>query len=101
QHCCSTAHFRNAREMDRARNPGLFSDFGSLHPSYGRKLGDTSMANAAHAEPHHDYPLVAPSPWPIVGSISLFVTAVGAIGWTHPLASAAPLTFCVAGGWAL
>ena len=27
----------------------------------------------------HDYHLVDPSPWPIVGSISAFIMAVGAI----------------------
>ena len=32
-----------------------------------------------HAKPNHDYHLVPPSPWPLVGSISAFVLAVGAI----------------------
>jgi cytochrome c oxidase subunit 3 len=32
-----------------------------------------------HAKPNHDYHLVAPSPWPLVGSIAAFVMAVGAI----------------------
>ena len=32
---------------------------------------------------HHDYHLVDPSPWPIVGSISAFIMAVGAITWMH------------------
>ena len=27
----------------------------------------------AHAKPQHDYHLVDPSPWPIVGSVSAFV----------------------------
>ena len=35
----------------------------------------------AHSKPNHDYHLVDPSPWPLVGSISAFVTAVGAIMW--------------------
>ena len=35
----------------------------------------------AHAKPHHDYHLVNPSPWPIVGSIFAFLTAVGLIMW--------------------
>jgi cytochrome c oxidase subunit 3 len=48
---------------------------------------------AAHAKPHHDYHLVDPSPWPIVGSVSLFVTAVGAIGWMHHMYAAAPWIF--------
>ena len=33
----------------------------------------------AHAEPNHDYHLVNPSPWPLVGSIFAFLTAVGLI----------------------
>ena len=36
----------------------------------------------AHAK-HHDYHLVDPSPWPIVGSVSAFMLAVGAITWMH------------------
>ena len=47
----------------------------------------------AHAKPHHDYHLVDPSPWPAVGSISVFVMAVGAISWMHHLYAAAPLVF--------
>jgi cytochrome c oxidase subunit 3 len=34
-----------------------------------------------HAKPNHDYHLVDPSPWPLLGSISAFVTAVGAVMW--------------------
>jgi cytochrome c oxidase subunit 3 len=39
------------------------------------------MADAAvaHAKPNHDYHLVNPSPWPIVGSVSAFILAVGGI----------------------
>ena len=33
----------------------------------------------AHADVRHDYHLVDPSPWPIVGSVSVFVLAVGAV----------------------
>jgi cytochrome c oxidase subunit 3 len=33
----------------------------------------------AHMKPNHDYHLVDPSPWPLVGSIAAFITAVGAI----------------------
>jgi cytochrome c oxidase subunit 3 len=36
----------------------------------------------AHAK-HHDYHLVNPSPWPFVGAVSAFVTAVGAVVWMH------------------
>jgi cytochrome c oxidase subunit 3 len=47
----------------------------------------------AHAKPQHDYHLVDPSPWPIIGSLSAFVMAVGAIGWMHHMYSIAPLVF--------
>ena len=33
----------------------------------------------AHSKPNHDYHLVSPSPWPIVGAGSAFVLAVGLI----------------------
>jgi cytochrome c oxidase subunit 3 len=33
----------------------------------------------AHARPHHDYHLVNPSPWPLTGSIFVFLMAVGLI----------------------
>ncbi|MGQ0486088.1 MAG: cytochrome c oxidase subunit 3 [Hyphomicrobiales bacterium] len=35
-----------------------------------------------HAK-HHDYHLVDPSPWPIVGAVSAFILAVGAVVWMH------------------
>ena len=38
---------------------------------------------AVHA--NHDYHMVQPSPWPIVGSVSAFVMAVGAVLWFHEL----------------
>ena len=38
-----------------------------------------------HAKPNHDYHLVAPSPWPLVGSIAAFITAIGAIFWMKHL----------------
>src|SRR4051812_34465164 len=44
---------------------------------------------------HHDYHLVDPSPWPVVGSISAFIMAVGAITWMHHMFSAAPIIFGV------
>jgi cytochrome c oxidase subunit III len=44
---------------------------------------------------HHDYHLVDPSPWPIVGSVSAFIMAVGAISWMHHLYGAAPIVFGV------
>jgi len=33
----------------------------------------------AHAKPHHDYHLVNPSPWPLTGSVFVFLLAVGLI----------------------
>src|ERR1700722_6696053 len=46
----------------------------------------------AHVK-HHDYHLVDPSPWPIVGSVSAFIMAVGAITWMHHLFAVAPIIF--------
>jgi cytochrome c oxidase subunit 3 len=46
----------------------------------------------AHAK-HHDYHLVDPSPWPVVGSMSAFILAVGLIAWMHKMFAAAPLVF--------
>jgi cytochrome c oxidase subunit 3 len=46
----------------------------------------------AHAK-QHDYHLVDPSPWPIVGAISAFLLAIGLITWMHHLFAAAPLLF--------
>jgi cytochrome c oxidase subunit 3 len=48
----------------------------------------------AHTK-HHDYHLVEPSPWPVVGSVAAFISAVGAISWMHHLDSAAPIVFGV------
>ncbi len=39
----------------------------------------------AHTKPNHDYHLVNPSPWPIIGSISAFLMAIGAIMWMKGL----------------
>jgi cytochrome c oxidase subunit 3 len=39
----------------------------------------------AHAEKHHDYHLVNPSPWPAFGSLCAFVTAVGGIVWMRSM----------------
>jgi cytochrome c oxidase subunit III len=36
----------------------------------------------AHAK-NHDYHLVSPSPWPFIGAVAAFVTAVGAVKWMH------------------
>ena len=50
-----------------------------------------TMADAAHAKPHHDYHLVKPSPWPAVGATSAFVLAVGLILWMHQMVTYAPV----------
>jgi len=42
-----------------------------------------SQAHAAHGEKHHDYHLVDPSPWPIVGSIGAFTMLLGAVFWMN------------------
>ena len=39
----------------------------------------------AHAEKHHDYHLVNPSPWPVFGAICAFLTAVGGIVWMRSM----------------
>ncbi|HAO39371.1 MAG TPA: cytochrome c oxidase subunit 3, partial [Afipia sp.] len=44
---------------------------------------------------HHDYHLVDPSPWPVVGSISAFIMAVGAVAWMHKMFAGAPIVFGV------
>ena len=46
----------------------------------------------AHAK-HHDYHLVDPSPWPIVGSVAALALAVGLISWMHKMYAAAPIVF--------
>src|SRR5271169_2520091 len=48
------------------------------------------MANA-HAELQHDYHLVNPSPWPAIGAVSAFVTAVALVLWMHQMVNYAPL----------
>jgi cytochrome c oxidase subunit 3 len=52
-----------------------------------------TMADAAHAKPHHDYHLVNPSPWPALGATGAFLAAVGAILWMHHSAAYAPIVF--------
>jgi cytochrome c oxidase subunit 3 len=42
---------------------------------------------------HHDYHLVDPSPWPIIGAISAFLLAIGAITWMHKMVVFAPWIF--------
>jgi cytochrome c oxidase subunit 3 len=47
----------------------------------------------AHTKPHHDYHLVAPSPWPAVGAVAAFLLAIGLITWMHHMTPAAPYLF--------
>jgi len=37
----------------------------------------------AHGEVHHDYHLVDPSPWPIIGSVAVFLMLIGAVFWMN------------------
>jgi cytochrome c oxidase subunit 3 len=59
----------------------------------GTANGEIEMATAQVK--HHDYHLVDPSPWPIVGAVSAFIMAVGAIVWMHHMFAAAPIIFGV------
>ena len=49
----------------------------------------------------HDYHLVDPSPWPIIGSVAAFLAAVGAIAYFQTLKGAPPLFGVLAGPWML
>ena len=49
----------------------------------------------------HDYHLVEPSAWPIVGSVATFITAVGAIAYFQTLKGAPPLFGLFSGPWIL
>ena len=40
----------------------------------------------AHTKPNHEYHLVDPSPWPILGAIGAFMMALGAIMWMKGIA---------------
>jgi cytochrome c oxidase subunit III len=44
---------------------------------------------------HHDYHLVDPSPWPIVGSVAVFIMAIGAIAWMHHMFEAPWIVFAI------
>jgi cytochrome c oxidase subunit 3 len=54
----------------------------------------SKMADS-HAK-HHDYHLVDPSPWPLVGSISALLMAIGAIAW---MKTASGGVFGLTGPW--
>jgi cytochrome c oxidase subunit 3 len=67
---------------------------------------------ADHAAVHHDYHLVKPSPWPLVGSIAATVLAIGLVIWMKGLfgvpkgtpwvfaAGAAGVLYTMIGWWA-
>ena len=55
----------------------------------------------ASDEIKHDYHLVEPSAWPIVGSVGTFVTAIGAIAYFQTLKGAPPLFGLLSGPWIL
>jgi cytochrome c oxidase subunit 3 len=48
----------------------------------------------SHAK-NHDYHLVDPSPWPIIGGASAFVFAIGAIIWFHDIGGLGPWVLVV------
>ncbi len=66
---------------------------------------------AGHGEVKHDYHLVEPSPWPLLGSLSLTVMAIGAVTYMKGLfgmaegtwyllaAGAAGVVYVMAGWW--
>jgi len=54
----------------------------------------SKMADS-HAK-HHDYHLVDPSPWPLVGSVAALLMAIGAIAW---MKTASGGVFGVEGPW--
>ena len=59
------------------------------------------MADAhAHAK-SHDYHLVNPSPWPIVGSVGAFVLAIGALMYFMSKKAGAPELWYVVPGLVL
>jgi cytochrome c oxidase subunit 3 len=55
----------------------------------------------ASDEIKHDYHLVDPSPWPIVGSVAAFMCAVGAIAYFQTLKGAPALFGVFSGPWLL
>jgi cytochrome c oxidase subunit 3 len=51
----------------------------------------------AHAK-HHDYHLLNPSPWPIIGSVSAFMLAIGLVAWMKSMGGGAGV-FGLRGPW--
>ena len=39
----------------------------------------------AHAKPQHDYHIINPSPWPIIGSAGALLMAIGGVSWMQHL----------------
>ncbi|MGE0829735.1 MAG: cytochrome c oxidase subunit 3 [Hyphomonadaceae bacterium] len=54
----------------------------------------------AHADVKHDYHLVNPSPWPVVGSIAAFLCAVGLVTFMKGVAAPVDLSTVQADGFA-
>ncbi|MEL6374096.1 MAG: cytochrome c oxidase subunit 3 [Pseudomonadota bacterium] len=48
---------------------------------------------------NHDYHLVNPSPWPVVGSLAAFVLAIGAIAWMRTQSDGTGGIFGITGSW--
>lgn len=46
-------------------------------------MHSASDATASSHKPSHNYHLVDPSPWPLVGSLSAFLLALGVVIWIH------------------
>src|SRR6201996_3501789 len=88
------ANRTNARETCNSRFPYLAGSRSLIFETKmcrwesGTANGETAMSTAQVK--HHDYHLVDPSPWPIVGSVSGFIMSVGAITGMHDLISVAP-----------
>jgi len=55
----------------------------------------------ASDEIKHDYHLVEPSAWPIVGSVGTFITAIGAIAYFQTIKGAPALFGLISGPWIL
>ena len=39
----------------------------------------------AHSKPQHDYHIIDPSPWPLLGSIGALVMAIGGVAWMQAM----------------
>ncbi len=52
----------------------------------------------AHTK-NHDYHIIDPSPWPLIGSIGALIMAVGGIAWMQSLKDASVTTLGISGPW--